>query len=52
MDRRGGHGSAPPGGRRAAVTIGIIASPSQGAGDFERDGYYATDDAADHEASA
>ena len=32
--------------------IGVIASPSQGAGYFERDGYYAKDDPAHREASA
>ena len=33
------------------VSIGAIASPAQGVGYFERDGYYAKDDAAHREAS-
>ena len=34
------------------ASIGVIASPSQGAGYYERDGYYAKDDPAHREASA
>ena len=34
------------------ASIGVIASPSQGAAYFERDGYYAKDDPAHREASA
>ena len=34
------------------ASIGKIASPAQGAGKFERDGYYARDDGAHREASA
>ena len=34
------------------ASIGVIASPSQGAGYFERDGYYSKDDPAHREASA
>ena len=34
------------------ASIGVIASPAQGAGYFERDGYYAKDDPAHREASA
>jgi len=34
------------------ASIGKIASPSQGVGYFERDGYYAKEDAAHKEASA
>ncbi len=34
------------------ASIGKIASPSQGVGNFEKDGYYARDDGAHREASA
>ena len=34
------------------ASIGKIASPSQGVGYFEKDGYYARDDGAHREASA
>ena len=34
------------------ASIGAIASPAQGAGYFERDGYYTKDDPAHKEASA
>ena len=34
------------------ASIGKIASPAQGVGHFERDGYYAKDDGAHREASA
>ena len=34
------------------ASIGVISSPSQGAGYYERDGYYAKDDPAHREASA
>ena len=34
------------------ASIGVIASPSQGAGYFERDGYYARDDPAHREGSS
>ena len=34
------------------ASIGKIASPAQGMGYFERDGYYARDDSAHREASA
>ena len=34
------------------ASIGAVASPSQGAGYYERDGYYAKDDPAHREASA
>ncbi len=34
------------------ASIGTIASPSQGVGYYERDGYYAKDDPAHREASA
>ena len=35
-----------------SVRIGTIASPAQGVGYFEKDGYYAKDDGAHREASA
>ena len=38
--------------RAVVASIGTIASPAQGAGYFERDGYYAKDDPAHREASA
>ena len=34
------------------ASIGVVAAPSQGAGYYERDGYYARDDPAHREASA
>ena len=34
------------------VSIGAVASPTQGVSYYERDGYYAKDDAAHREASA
>ncbi len=34
------------------ASIGVIASPSQGVSYFEKDGYYARDDAIHREASA
>ncbi len=34
------------------ASIGVVASPSQGAGYYERDGYYAKDDPEHHAASA